>query len=105
MEAVIETTKWDVPTPAHVYLLDGDRAVAYQNAIDGSIKYFKKPIQISKRGRTFVKVKVSPFKLKSTDELVTVASSKGATYTVNLTKKTCNCPGFSFRGKCKHITE
>jgi hypothetical protein len=103
MEAFVETTQWDVPTPAHVYLLDGDKAVAYQNALDGSIKYFKKPIQISKRGRTFLKAKVNPFKLKSTDDIITVPGSKGVEYVVNLTKKTCNCPGFSFRGKCKHV--
>lgn len=34
-----------------------------------------------------------------------IAGSKGASYTVTITSKdrTCTCPGFSFRGACKHI--
>ena len=33
-------------------------------------------------------------------------NSKGTVYETELTDKgfTCDCPGFSFHGKCKHIT-
>ena len=35
-----------------------------------------------------------------------IHSSSGSTYTVRYINKqryTCDCPGFKFRGKCKHI--
>ena len=102
MEAFLETTDWGQTATNHIYLLDGDRAIAYQNALDGTVKYFSKPIQINKRGRTFVKSKVNPFG-KSTVKLIEIAGSKGATYFMNPVKKTCTCPGFSFRGNCKHL--
>lgn len=33
-----------------------------------------------------------------------MAGSKGKTYTIEMTPKgfKCDCPGFKFRGKCKH---
>lgn len=40
----------------------------------------------------------------SDTKTVVIAGSKGASYTVTITPKgrTCTCPGFSFRGACKH---
>ncbi len=37
----------------------------------------------------------------------TVPGSKNNTYTVTITDKgfECSCTGFTFHGKCKHITE
>lgn len=35
-----------------------------------------------------------------------VKGSKGQDYTVTLgSKPTCTCPGFTYRGTCKHVTE
>jgi predicted nucleic acid-binding Zn finger protein len=34
-----------------------------------------------------------------------VLGSKGAKYIVNLDDNTCTCPGYTYRGDCKHIKE
>lgn len=119
MEAVKETTVWDSDIQAnHTYLLDGDKMVAYMKFGKGEAFYFKNPIRIDKRGRKFEKLKTNPFKnwaklLKAHIDVAEtpsfikkVAGSKpGVTYEVNTNEKTCTCPGFTFRGACKHVTE
>lgn len=119
MQAYKETTVWEGATqPNHTYLLDGDKMVAYIKFSKGNPFYFKKPIQIDKRGRKFEELKVNPFKdwakllkahidVEETPAYIKkVAGSKpGVTYEVNTDQHTCTCPGFSFRGSCKHIME
>ena len=111
MEALLETTVWENgETKNHTYLLEGTSLVAYIKAGEDKPFYFKNPIKhFDKRGRTFVKVSADPFKVKQAVQpsyLKTVAGSKpGVTYTVNTQDQTCTCPGFTFRGKCKHIQE
>jgi hypothetical protein len=104
-EAFLETTKWDSDVQNHTYLLEGDKAIAYIGAHRTDAFYFKKPITIDKRGRTFVKVSPSPFDNKVNTDLREVAGSKGAVYYVNDEEKSCTCPGFTFRGTCKHLTK
>ena len=106
MEAVKEITEWsDGAKCNHVYLLDGTKAVAYIKFGKGEPFYFKNPIQIDKRGRKFEKLKTSPFKVEAKSELIEVQGSKGNVYYVDPEAKTCTCPGFSFRGTCKHTTD
>jgi len=42
-------------------------------------------------------------KFKITNDVLTVKSDSGSTYTINRTG--CSCVGFGWRGKCKHFTE
>lgn len=106
MEALKEVTVWEVDfrQPNHIYLFDGEKAVAYIKWGEGEPIYFNHPSKINRRGRKFVKADISLFNVsdqpKST--LIEVQGSTG-TYYVDPEAGTCTCPGFSFRGKCKHV--
>ena len=107
MDAVKEITEWsDGSAVNHTYLLDGTKMVAYIPFGKGKPFYFKSPITIDKRGRKFEKLKKNPFKeVKQDPSLIEVKGSKGNSYWVDPDAKTCTCPGFTFRGACKHISE
>lgn len=107
MIAVRETTVWDnvKVQPNHTYLMDGDKAVAYIKWGEGDAFYFKKPLRIDKRGRKFEALGSNPFTAKIVSNMIRVEGSKGAVYEIDPDTKTCTCPGFTFRGNCKHITE
>lgn len=110
MEALKETTAWkDGSTSNHTYLLDGNNLVAYIKMGDTAPFYFKNPIKgFSKSGRKFETLKKNPFKVvdKPTEKhIIKVQGSKGETYTVNTEEHTCSCPGYTYRGTCKHVTE
>jgi hypothetical protein len=107
MEALQETTKWkDTPTQSnHIYLFDGQKAVAYIKFGQGEPFYFKTPLTLDKRGRTFAKADNRLFKIKVKSNLIEIKGSKGNSYVVDAEAKTCTCPGFTFRGACKHIKE
>ena len=102
MEAVKETTGGLFP--AHIYLLDGNNLVSYIKSGETEPFYFKNPIKgFDKRGRKFVTVTPNPFKVKTKSNLIKVKGSKGNEYTIDTDAQTCNCPGFTFRGSCKHL--
>ncbi len=104
MEALRETTGGAFHP--HVYLLDGNNLVAYIKSGETEPFYFKNPIKgFDKRGRKFVTVTPNPFKVKKQSNLITVKGSKGNEYTIDPESKSCNCPGFTFRGSCKHVAE
>jgi hypothetical protein len=107
MEAVVETTVWNDSNNAnHTYLLDGSKMVAYIKVGSTTPVYFKNPITIDKRGRKFITAKPNPFKeVKEKNTIIKVSGSKGNTYSIDTDAKTCTCPGFMYRGNCKHITE
>jgi hypothetical protein len=104
MEALRETTGGQFPP--HTYLLDGTKLVAYIKSGTQEPFYFKNGIKgFDKRGRKFETITPNPFKVKTQSTLIKVKGSKGNEYTINPEEKTCNCPGFTFRGSCKHLAE
>ena len=104
MEAIREVTGGLFP--AHTYLLEGTTLVAYIKVNEAKPFYFKNGIKgFDKRGRKFERVDAKKFKVKVESALVEVKGSKGNSYFVDPEAKTCTCPGFTFRGACKHIGE
>lgn len=114
-EAYLETTEWaDVKGCNHTYYLEGDKMLAYIRHGTKDPFFFKRPITISRSGRKFQRVDAGPFENsifivehKEPDpDVIEVAGSKpGVVYYVNKVDKTCTCPGFTFRGECKHVKE
>jgi predicted nucleic acid-binding Zn finger protein len=101
MEALVETTGGAFHP--HTYLLDGNNLVAYIKVNEQQPFYFKNPIKgFDKRGRKFVKGNINLFTKKETHGRI-VIGSKGQEYTV--TEDTCTCPGYTYRGTCKHLAE
>ena len=104
MEALRETTGGQFPP--HTYLLDGNKLVSYIKSGESEPFYFKNPIKgFDKRGRKFATVTPNPFKVKAQSNLIKVKGSNGNEYTIDPEEKTCTCPGFTFRGSCKHMAE
>ena len=103
MEALVETTG-DL-FPQHTYLLDGTTLVAYVKVNTTEPFYFKQGIKnFDKRGRKFVKGNINLFKVKEqANASRSVTGSKGQVYTVNISEGTCTCPGYTYRGACKHL--
>lgn len=118
-EAYLETTEWaDIKGCNHTYYLEGDKMLAYIRMGTTEPFWFKRPITISRSGRKFKRVDANPFESSlggilgfltpepPTPELVEVAGSKpGVVYYVNTQDGTCTCPGFTYRGTCKHVKE
>jgi hypothetical protein len=120
MEALKETTNWGPGTKNNTYLLDGTNLIAYIPH-GGQPYQFKNPIKgFDKRGRTFEKVDIELFpnrthyaqvinsamiKMNDYFDSRKVTGSKGEIYTVNDKEGTCTCPGYTYRGACKHIKQ
>ena len=115
-----EVTEWkgvEYRQPNHVYLMSGDRAYAYSRWGESKPEYFRNPTRLDRRGRKFIEVKKNPwgFDLKITmpeeerlqGETWQVRGSKGDIYTVSRLdgRYFCTCPGSTFRGTCRHVTE
>lgn len=105
MQALKEITGGDFHP--HIYLLDGNNLVAYIKQGETKPYYFKQPIKgFDKRGRKFEVADDSLFtQIWSEAVTIKVQGSKGNVYEVDTDAKTCTCPGFTFRGTCKHTKE
>jgi len=98
-----ETTDWDYGGYYHVNAKG--HLVGYQG-VQQDYKEFSEPMKrFSKSGRKF---EVSGTREDSDNSQTwQIKGSSGRTYTVGdyggLIK--CNCSGFTYRGKCKHVTD
>jgi hypothetical protein len=110
-----ETTDWgDVPVVNGIYHLNAEgHLVAYETPKNG-LKIFSKPMKrFSKARRKFEKVGEYPdptgndVKSEDDENTWTFTGSKGDTYVVQNDGGIyrCSCPGFKYRGRCKHSDE
>jgi len=114
-QAYRETTEWEDGNTNinHTYLLEGDRMIAYIRSQTSVPFYFKNPIVISRSKRKFELVEPNPFDAVAIPQVVVaqesnikeIEGSKGTIYYVNTDDKTCTCPGYTYRGTCKHVKE
>lgn len=114
-QAYKEVTRWEDGATAinHTYLLEGDQMIAYIRVGTSVPYYFKQPIRISKSGRKFEVVDPNPFTFipqvvveqTTSANVVEIDGSKGAKYILDKVLCTCTCPGYTYRGTCKHVKE
>lgn len=107
MKIMLETTVWDDPgVPNHVYVFNDSlsHAIAYVRAGTKEVFKFKKPLGIDRRGRTFVELEDGQEDPKD-PAVIEIEGSKGAKYFLSNPGEgwICTCPGFTFRGACKHL--
>ncbi len=80
------------------------KLVAYQVNQDSEVQVLTKPSNLfSKSRRKFVKIGKRAEELNK--NIIKVTGSKGNVYLVDTEKNTCTCPGFTYRGYCKHVKE
>ena len=98
IEILQEVTDWGkYPVANGVYHINSAGQLVQHND-----KVFKNPIkQFSKTRRKFKKIGERPEVLNK--DVIIVKGSNGNTYTIEDGK--CSCPGFTYRGNCKHVKE
>lgn len=96
IEILQETTDWgNQPVANGIYHVNGAGQLVQHND-----KVFMNPIkQFSKARRTFKKIGERPEAISNRAKIV--IGSKGQEYIIEDDK--CTCPGFKFRGECKHV--
>ena len=101
MKLRAEISTWSDNTKNGVYLTDdsGERCYAFARHGSSELKYFKNAIKLDLRYRKFIDL--YRFDGEEKPPGIEVRGSKGAVYYVNDGK--CTCPGFKFRGVCKHV--
>ena len=107
MIIVQETTDWAWPN--HTYFLSDDRTSMLGYIRQGTEEFvkFSKPIGFETKGRKFDVIRKVERKPEPAENTWHFEGSKGNIYTVVKEPHglVCNCPGFQYRGHCKHITE
>lgn len=110
MKIMLETTTWSEgfgEACNHVYVFNDSmtKAMGYVPRGSKTLQRFSKPMTIDTRGRTFVELEGED--TQEDPEVTVVEGSKGQRY--YLTEEdgswSCTCPGFKFRGQCRHVAE
>jgi hypothetical protein len=117
MKYLQEVTDWGIEgAQNHTYYVSDDKTKMVGYIKQGTVDLFKfkHPIAIYTKGRKFVELKKKgePDSVYFTKQetfvpkaAIIVKGSNGKEYSITKigSKYTCTCPGFSFRGKCKHV--
>jgi hypothetical protein len=102
IDVLQEVTDWAHESVNNgIYHVNGaGHLVAYQPNESASLTVFKNPLKgFSKSRRKFKKL--SQYQEEVPSNVKTVQGSNGKVYYIEDGK--CTCPGFKFRGNCKHI--
>lgn len=103
MRLVLETTKWSNAVANNYYLVTDNMEyiVGYMPYDSRQPTKFKKPLRWDIRGRMFKTIHEYPESDPNTER---VTGSKGQEYLLSRSNNrwVCTCPGFQFRGKCRH---
>lgn len=104
IEILQEITEWDTECSVSngIYHVNSKGwLVAYQPP-GGQLREFTNPMKLfSKSRRKFRKIGTRQEQLATNER--TVKGSNGTEYVIS--DGQCSCPGFRFRGNCKHIKE
>lgn len=99
MKILQEITVWPDTTKNHTYHVNNaGKLVAYIPASSSELTTFTVPKMFDTRARKFKTLQVIPAPGAT---VRTVTGSNGALYTIR--DGMCDCPGFRFRGSCKHV--
>jgi hypothetical protein len=80
------------------------KLIAYQPSSEEPVQKLNVPsTQFSKSRRKFKKIGAYPEPKK--ENVIEVKGSTGKIYYIDTDKRTCTCPGFTYRGNCKHVKE
>jgi hypothetical protein len=112
MKAFQETTEWatEFDMPNHVYFLNDskDKMYGYVQSSTGIVQTMSTPYRFKAGGRKFKEVN-NTWGFKIAEDVPEgfvkiVIGSKGERYTITEVNnvRQCSCPGFKFRGKCRH---
>jgi len=110
MKVLREVTEWATAIqPNHVYLVEGDKIVAYQPHGEGAVVHFEHRARLDRARRKFCEEPVDDalwgISVTQPAHIVSVAGSKGKTYEVNLEEGSCTCTGYRYHGRCKHLAQ
>lgn len=107
IEILLETTDWGkYKVNNGMYHVNGaGQLVAYQPNAESPLQVLKTPSkQFSKSRRKFKKIGAYP-EVHNDPKVLIVKGSKGNEYQIDTDKGTCTCPGYTYRGNCKHVKE
>jgi SWIM zinc finger len=117
IRVVVRNSKWDRPgvwaNPGpREFVYEGQQVPAYKWSVPGTICMTtgdaRWPVrEIHPDSIISVDGVERTVEVKPAVEIFTVEGSKGSIYTVTIEggRRTCTCPGFTFRRSCKHVTQ